>query len=132
MKKRKFKTNILVRNNRIKLMEESGLTVNYSVLSDREYLNELKLKLIEEANEVNDAETIEELKGELVDVLEVIDCILAATNLTLTELENLKLKKQIKIGKFDNKFKTNHIEMDENNKELSYYLSKPHKYPEIL
>ena len=40
--KRRFKTDILVRNNRIEQMEKLGLNVNYKVLSDEEYLKELK------------------------------------------------------------------------------------------
>lgn len=131
MKKRRFKTGILVRNNRVKLMEDSGLTVKYSVLSDEEYLHELKMKIIEEANEVAESGSIEELKSEIADVLEVIEHILDVSKLDLNEIQNLKSEKQIKIGKFDKRLKTVYIEMDEDNKDLNYYLSKPHKYPEI-
>lgn len=52
MIRRRFKTDILVRNNRIKIMEDEGLFVKYSVLSDEEYLMELKKKIVEEANKV--------------------------------------------------------------------------------
>lgn len=131
MSKRRFKTNILVRNNRIKIMQEQGLFVKYSVLSDEEYLAELKKKIIEESNEVAEADDEEELKLEIADVLEVIENILEIKNITFDEIQDLKIKKQNKIGKFDNRYKTYYVEMDENNESLDYYLSKPNKYPEI-
>lgn len=131
MSKRRFKTNILVRNNRIKIMEEQGLFVQYSVLSDEEYLAELKKKIVEESNEVAEADDEEELKLEIADVLEVIENILEVKNITFDEIQDLKTKKQNRVGKFDKKFKTYYVEMDDNNKTLNYYLSKPDKYPEI-
>lgn len=131
MSKRRFKTNILVRNNRIKIMEDQGLFVKYSVLSDEEYLTELKKKIIEESNEVAEADDEEELKLEIADVLEVIENILEVKNIAFDEIRDLKTKKQNKIGKFDNRYKTYYVEMDDDNDELEYYLSKPNKYPEI-
>jgi len=54
---KKFATNILIRNNRWAIMEKNGLTENYEILSDSDYLIELKKKLLEEAQEVFEAET---------------------------------------------------------------------------
>ena len=50
-------------------MEKNGLTVNYEILSDSDYLIALKKKLLEEAQEVFEAETSQDLKVELVDVM---------------------------------------------------------------
>lgn len=76
MIRRRFKTDILFKNNRIEIMEDEGLFVKYSVLSDEEYLMELKKKIIEEAIEVMEAKDDKELKLEIADVLEVIENIL--------------------------------------------------------
>ncbi len=129
--KRRFKTDILVRNNRIEQMENLGLNVSYKVLSDEEYLKELKNKIVEEANEVAMAENADELSSEIGDVLEVIEHMAEAYNLDMDIIQQKKKEKQNKIGKFDRKYKTFWIEMDENNSSLDYYLSKPEKYPEI-
>ena len=131
MPRRRFKTEILVRNNRVDIMEKQGIFVNYSVLSDDDYLRELKKKILEEANEVAEAEDDEELKLEIADVLEVVENILAVKNISLEEIQDLKIKKQNKIGKFDKKLKTYYVEMDDDNEALGYYLSRPNKYPEI-
>lgn len=135
--KRKFRTNILVRNNRIKMMEEQGVFVNYSVLSDEEYIKELKNKVIEEANEVATAPNPDELMSEIGDLLEVIEHIVEAYKLDNQKIQEYKKIKQEKVGKFDKKFKTHWVEVDDENnpkdyyKSAAYYLANPHKYPEI-
>lgn len=129
--KRRFKTDILVRNNRIEQMEKLGLNINYKVLSDEEYLKELKNKIVEEAGEVSVANSPEELSSEIGDVLEVIEHIVDIYGLDMDKIQTMKKEKQERIGKFDKKFKTFWVEMDEDNPSVSYYLSKPEKYPEI-
>lgn len=44
--KRKFKTDILVRNNRIQQMQDQGIVVNYQILDDKQYICELKRKIV--------------------------------------------------------------------------------------
>lgn len=134
---RKFKTEILVRNNRIKMMEEQGVIVNYSTLSDEEYIEELKKKVIEEANEVATAPDMEELMGEIGDLLEVIEHIVDVYKLDNNKIQEYKKIKQEKVGKFDKKYKTHWVEIDDTNnptdyyKSTAYYLANPKKYPEI-
>lgn len=128
---RKFKTEILVRNNRLRDMQEAGLTVNYKILNDEEYLIELKKKIIEESNEVSDAEDFGELKEELADVMEVIEHIMETQNISMSEINEIKAAKREKIGGFNEKIKTFYVEMEDDSEEVSYYLNKPHKYPEI-
>ena len=123
---KKFKTGILVRNNRVKLMQDAGIKVNYSILSDEEYLDELKKKIVEEANEVADSDSLDDLKSEIADVLEVIDHIIDITHL---DIQQYKIDKQKKVGKFDKKMKTHYLEIDEDNESIDYYLQRPKKYP---
>ncbi len=128
---KRFKTNILIRNNRLKLMRENGLTVNYDILSDNDYIIELKKKIIEEAQEVFEAENLNDIKSELIDVMEVIDHLIEIYGFDRAEMNRLKQEKQHKIGKFNHKIKTNWVEMPDNHEEITYYESKPHKYPRI-
>lgn len=128
---KKFATNILIRNNRLAIMEKNGLTVNYEILSDSDYLIELKKKLLEEAREVFEAETSQDLKVELIDVMEVLEHLIDFYAFDEKELRKIKEDKQTKIGKFDKKIKTHSVEMPDDHEEVSYYLSKPNKYPEI-
>ena len=128
---RKFATNILIRNNRLPIIENNGLIVNYEILSDSDYLIELKKKLLEEAQEVFEAENIQDLKSEIIDAMEVLEHLMELYSIDEIELKQIKKDKQIKIGKFDKKIKTHSVEMADDHEELSYYLSKPNKYPEI-
>ncbi len=70
---RRFKTNILIRDKRLKQMQQNGINVNYEILAQEKYLDELKLKLVEEATECLNTPLTEkdELSKELADVLEV-------------------------------------------------------------
>lgn len=126
---KKFRTGILVRNNRVKLMQDAGIKVHYSILSDKEYLDELKKKIVEEANEVADSDSLDDLKCEIADVLEVIDHIIDITHLNIDEIQQYKLDKQKKVGKFDKKIKTHYLKIDEDNESINYYLQRPKKYP---
>lgn len=130
--KRKFKTDILVRNNRIQQMQDQGIVVNYQILDDEQYICELKRKIVEEANEVAVADTIEELSSEIGDVLEVIDHLIDVYELDIDNIQKLKTDKQNRIGKFDKRYKTNFVEIDEDNEAINYYLKKKDKYPEIV
>lgn len=128
---KRFATNILIRNNRLSMMQNNGLKVDYEILNDEDYLLELKKKLIEEAQEVFDSKNVSELKSELIDVMEVVDHLIDLHSFSRSELNALKKEKQLKVGKFDKKIKTHYIEMPDDHEELDYYLSKPHKYPQI-
>lgn len=130
--KRKFKTDILVRNNRIQQMQDQGIVVNYQILNDKQYICELKRKIVEEANEVAVADTIEELSSEIGDVLEVIDHLIDVYKLDIDNIQKLKADKQKRIGKFDKRYKTNFVEINEDNEAINYYLKKKDKYPEIV
>ena len=128
---KRFATNILIRNNRLSMMQNNGLTVDYEILNDKDYLLELKKKLVEEAQEVFDSKNLSELKSELIDVMEVLDHLIDLHSFSRSELNALKKEKQRKVGKFDKRIKTHFIEMSDDHEELSYYLSKPQKYPQI-
>ena len=112
-------------------MQNDGIIVNYEILSDDEYIKELHLKLIEEAKEVSESNDKEALENEIGDVLEVIEHIISSHSLDIEEIQKRKKQKQETLGGFDQKIKTKHVEISEDNEALEYYLSNSHKYPEI-
>jgi predicted house-cleaning noncanonical NTP pyrophosphatase (MazG superfamily) len=129
---KKFKTNKLVRDGIIKMMQDNGIKVNYEVLSDENLIKELKIKLVEEANEVLETTSKKDLIEEIGDVLEVIESLIKFAQLDKEEILNIKNKKKEKRGGFDKKFKTHFVEIEENNiNELEYYTTRPNQYPEI-
>ena len=58
----KFKHDILVRNNRIEQMQAEGCKIKYRVLTDEEYIQCLRQKLID-LNRVNNYEVSPALRG---------------------------------------------------------------------
>jgi len=69
------------------------------VLDDKEYLEELNKKLLEEINEYLKDDNIEEM----VDILEVIRAILDYKGTTYEEIEEKRIKKLKKRGGFKDK-----------------------------
>jgi predicted house-cleaning noncanonical NTP pyrophosphatase (MazG superfamily) len=67
--------NKLVRNNIPDIIEQSGKKAIYRTLSYDEFQQALKVKLVEEANELLNAKTPEEELEELVDIYEVLGFI---------------------------------------------------------
>jgi len=96
--KREF--NKLVRDKVSLNIEQGGEVVFNTQLSGEYLLRALREKLIEEAFEVLDAIDQESIIGELADVSEVIDGILAHINVSRSELEQRQKQKREKAGGF--------------------------------
>jgi cytidylate kinase len=88
----------LVRDQVPELMERSGKRVHCrQAVSDEEYEQLLRLKLVEEAGEFAESGDVEEV----VDVLEVLDTLLQLAGISAKELAELKKRKATQRGKFD-------------------------------
>ncbi len=92
----KYTYNKLIRDNNVKIIEELGHKVTYSVLSDKEYIEELNKKVLEEANEFIEENDPEELG----DLLEVVYAIAEYKNIDLKEVEKIRLAKKERKGAF--------------------------------
>lgn len=89
--------NKLVRDNIPEIIEKNGETAHISILSDKEYILELKKKLIEETTEfIESGELLE-----LADILEVVEALAKTKNSSFDEILKLKQKKADKNGAFD-------------------------------
>lgn len=128
---KRFKIGKLVRDGVSELIKSEGLTVHERVMELQEYSLRLKDKLIEEAKEVENAFSKEELKEELADVLEVIHALAEANNFTLEEIEKVRLSKRNRKGGFDRRIYCDFMDVHENNPRIDYFLSRPAQYPQI-
>lgn len=98
-----YTANKLVRDNIPKIIESKGNTCDCVILEKENYIKALKLKLIEEANEVKEAETKESTMEEIADVLEVLYAYMKEENIKMEEIEKIRLAKKEKNGGFENK-----------------------------
>jgi predicted house-cleaning noncanonical NTP pyrophosphatase (MazG superfamily) len=128
---KRFEFNKLIRNNLPDRMRQEGVILNSSHLSEDEYRKQLKLKLLEEAKEVLEADSVDELAIELSDVLEVIHTLAKCHNLDFADIEKERIKKQAANGTFDAENYINYIEVEETNRRVIEYLlnrKRPYVY----
>ena len=131
MNSRTFKQNKLFRDKISDMLEPLGSKLYWVELSDQEFQKQLKLKLIEEAHEVQHAATQENILEELADVLEVVDALRKAHGFTTQELNACKKRKRDEKGGFDGKRFITVAEHPVGSLAEKYCLASPDKYPEI-
>ncbi|MBP7075338.1 MAG: nucleoside triphosphate pyrophosphohydrolase, partial [Rhabdochlamydiaceae bacterium] len=100
MKRRKFKQEKLWRDKAVDRLEQIGSKIHWTRLNDDQFVDQLKIKLMEEAEEVCKAKTKESLLEELADVLEVIDSFCQLHEVTLQDVIDLQRKKHQERGGF--------------------------------
>lgn len=92
--------NKLVRDKIPEIIKNNGAkAVNTRILNDKEYLDSLNTKLVEELNEYLSSGEIEEL----ADLEEVLRAILDAKKVTYSEFEKIRQNKVNKRGAFKSK-----------------------------
>lgn len=126
----RFLLNKIGRDKGAKSFKSQGITCEYKILKGPEWGNALKAKLIEETQEVRESVTQQEIIAELADVLEVINGLCKAYNISLEDIEKIKKQKYLERGGFEEGFYIKSIEMDENNPRIEHFRKSPDKYPE--
>lgn len=130
---RKFKFEKLIRDETPQIMESLGVTVHYHHMDEEEFSKALLLKLEEETLEVLEASSRQDLLEELADVVEVLNAILEANNITQQELEWVRNQKAKIKGSFDKRIYCTFVEADLNkNSHLITFTKDQKKYPEIF
>lgn len=99
---------------------EPGRKSKYRILNDKEYLNELNKKVIEEANEFIEENSIEELG----DLMEVINAIMQFKNYKTEELYKVMKEKTDKKGAFNNRIYLEYVDEEKRNLEEEKELNK--------
>ena len=91
--------NKLVRDKIPEIIESQNYTCEYHLLTDKEYTQELKAKIIEEAKELSEDYNLEEL----ADVYEVMLAIAKNLGYSLQDIEEKANFKRQRKGSFDKK-----------------------------
>lgn len=90
----------LVRDKIPEIVKDNG---TFAVLDNNEYRLSLRQKLVEEAKEVEKAESRANLVEELGDLEEVLRAILTDASITYEEMDSIRQSKIIQRGKFEDK-----------------------------
>lgn len=127
---RKFKFSKLVRDEIVDGITQAGNIPHWRTLSNTEYIEELKKKILEEAKEVPLANG-EDLVMELADIQEIIVNLILTLNVSKNSFKEIQKKKNEKSGSFKNRHYIEDVETKEDSEWVDYYLASPDKYPEI-
>jgi predicted house-cleaning noncanonical NTP pyrophosphatase (MazG superfamily) len=129
---RYFKFEKLVRDKILPQMQQNQHVVRgVKKLNDSEFINELIKKILEEAHEMANVSSKEDLKNELADVYETLDYLKTALSISNEELELKKKQKSDKNGGFNDRIYIVDVGVDEDNQWIKYYCDNPKKYPEV-
>lgn len=93
--------NKLVRDKIPSIIKADGTKCTTRILSESEFKVALKNKLIEEASELHQAKTNEELIEELADVYEVLEEILIHERIDIKQIQKARIHKNMDKGGFD-------------------------------
>lgn len=99
---------------------ELGRKSKYRILDDDEYLTELNKKVLEEANEFVEGNSIEELG----DLMEVINAIMKLKGYKMEEVYKIMKAKEEKKGAFNNKIYLEYVDEEKRNLEEEKKLNK--------
>jgi predicted house-cleaning noncanonical NTP pyrophosphatase (MazG superfamily) len=92
--------NKLVRDRIPEVIERTGKSFNTTILTQEEYIKELKKKSYEELEEYMSAENNEEALEELADLLEILHAFAAVHGSSIDKVEEIRKKKAEKRGGF--------------------------------
>ena len=100
--------------------KEPGRKCKYRILDDTEYLKELNKKVLEEANEFIEENSIEELG----DLMEVIKAIMKLKGYKIEEIKEIMKAKEEKKGIFNNKIFLEYVDEEKRNIKEEKELNK--------
>ncbi len=130
MKKRtRFATQKLVRDRMIERCTMFGIRTVWEELSCDDHIVALKNKLVEEAQEVVDAKTIDELADELADVKEVLDVLITKAQIAREMIEQKQQEKSKTRGSFQKGIYVEYIDVPQGTDWHEYFSKSPKKYP---
>lgn len=126
----RFALNKLVRDHIPLITNDPQIRYHKHPLDDAAFIKALKQKLIEETQEVRDAQN-DDLISELADVKEVIDELIKITGISQAQLNAVQEKKRDQRGGFNKRLFITYIDAPINSETYEYLSKDPIKYPII-
>lgn len=126
---KRFRVEKIIRDRLPEIMRNKGIAVSEKTLSAIEFIERLKDKLIEEANEAKCATDRLSFIEEIGDLLEVIEALCAAADVKMEDVREIMGQKRTSKGGFDRKIYNHFVEIEESNPAIEYYLKRPDQYP---
>ena len=96
--------NKLIRDRIPEIMQADGKHYELAVMTEEEYIQALRVKLVEEAEEAQKAAP-EDLVTELADIQEVIKAMLEALEISAEKVEQVLTQRHVERGGFEKRLK---------------------------
>jgi predicted house-cleaning noncanonical NTP pyrophosphatase (MazG superfamily) len=110
---------------------QEGSIIHYTILDTLEFDKQLRIKLLEEAEEVQAAQTMPELIEELADVQEIIEELIAVHKLDKATIEAARVRKSATKGSYSERIYVTEVEHPVGSYSERYCSAHPDKFPEI-
>jgi len=94
------KYNKLIRDRILEIIKTAGEKPHSRILNQKEYLREIKKKILEEAKELIGAKNKKGVINEIVDIQELIDVLISGLGLTKLQIQKQQKIKNKKRGGF--------------------------------
>lgn len=98
--KKVVKYNKLIRDRIPEIIKEAGWKPEIRTLGEKEFLNALKKKVVEEAGELIEAKDKKGISEEIADIQELLDALISEMKMTKSEIKKLQTAKREKRGGF--------------------------------
>lgn len=95
--------NKLIRDKIPEITKADGWISETRILKTKEFITELKKKILEEAKELNEGTDTKNLIEELADIQEIIDALLLENKVRFAEFRKIQTKKRQRRGGFKKK-----------------------------
>ena len=94
------KYNKLIRDRILEIIKGAGERPYWRILNKKEYLEEVKKKVVEEAKELTKVKNKKEIINEVVDIQELLDVLISELGLTKSQIKKQQKAKNKKRGGF--------------------------------
>jgi predicted house-cleaning noncanonical NTP pyrophosphatase (MazG superfamily) len=121
-----FNMNKLVRDKILEIMKGQGKNVTSRTLEEKEFVEQLKIKLKEELDELNEVDygDKDHFINELADIQLLIDYLLKVNNISKKEIDNFQKTKLSKAGGFDKRIYVERVDLSDDDEWVEYYRNK--------
>ncbi|MEK7158842.1 MAG: nucleoside triphosphate pyrophosphohydrolase [Patescibacteria group bacterium] len=100
----------LVRDRIPEIITADGGVPEVRVLDEGAFKAALRDKMVEEAGELANAKTREEILNELADILQLVESVAQVEDVTIAEVESKKQNKKVERGGFDQRWFLERVE----------------------
>ena len=92
--------NKLIRDRILEVIKGAGERPHWRILNKKEYFEEVKKKVVEEAKELTKVKNKKEILNEVVDIQELLDVLISELGLTKSQIKKQQKIKNKKRGGF--------------------------------